>query len=364
MNTANRIAALRKALESAELDAFFVSHPDNRRYLSGFTGSAGWLLVSKESASKESAVLATDFRYTEQAESQASDFHVTQIAGAITAWLPPLLHDLGDAARRIGFEPEHMTYGSYGRVAPVFSESGKEFVPSENVIEDLRILKDEAEKEALLKAIRVTDEAFEEVRESLQPGQTEREVALKIEWAFRERGAESEAFESIVAAGPNGAMAHHSPSNDVLREGQPIVIDIGAKVDGYNADMTRTVVLGQPDDTFKRIYDIVLTAQETAIATIESGITGGDADALARGIIERAGHGDEFGHALGHGVGLEVHEGPRIGRGAPDVLRDGMIFTVEPGIYITGWGGVRIEDVVELRNGKCVTLSAATKWGG
>jgi Xaa-Pro aminopeptidase len=356
LSTATRIAALRQALDASNLDAFFVSQPENRRYLSGFTGSAGWLMVSKGSA-----VLATDSRYTEQAQSQAPDFRVTQIAGPVGAWLPPLLQGLGDDVRRVGFEPEHMTYGSYGRVEPPFSDSGKELVPSEDVVEGLRTLKDEGEKEALLQAIRVTDEAFEEIRGSLQPGMTEGEVALKIEWAFRERGAEGVAFESIVAAGPNGAMAHHSPSDEVLGEGRPIVIDIGAKVDGYNADMTRTVILGQPDDTFKRIYDIVLTAQETAIATIESGITGDDADALARNIIEQAGHGDEFGHALGHGVGLAVHEGPRIGRGAQDVLGDGMIFTVEPGIYITGWGGVRIEDIVELRNGKCVTLSHATK---
>ena len=246
----------------------------------------------------------------------------------------------------------------------MFSEAGKQLIATEDLVEDLRTRKDDAEKEALQRAIRVTDEAFEEVRASLEPGQTEREVALRIEWAFRQRGAEGEAFESIVAAGPNGAMAHHRPSEAVLREGEPIVIDIGARVGGYNADLTRTVVLGQPDDTFKRIYDIVLAAQETAIATIESGITGDAADALARTVIEQAGHGDDFGHALGHGVGLAVHEGPRVGRGAPDVLEDGMIFTVEPGIYITGWGGVRIEDVVELRDGKCVTLSSATKWGG
>ena len=359
MSTAHRLAALRDALESRELDAFFVSQPENRRYLSGFTGSAGWLIVSGDAA-----VLATDSRYTEQAGGQAPDFRVVQVAGPVGAWLLPLLKELPDGAARVGFEPEHMTYGSYGRVAPVFSEAGKQLIATEDLVEDLRTRKDDAEKEALQRAIRVTDEAFEEVRASLEPGQTEREVALRIEWAFRQRGAEGEAFESIVAAGPNGAMAHHRPSEAVLREGEPIVIDIGARVGGYNADLTRTVVLGQPDDTFKRIYDIVLAAQETAIATIESGITGDAADALARTVIEQAGHGDDFGHALGHGVGLAVHEGPRVGRGAPDVLEDGMIFTVEPGIYITGWGGVRIEDVVELRDGKCVTLSSATKWGG
>ncbi|MDP7619307.1 MAG: aminopeptidase P family protein [Dehalococcoidia bacterium] len=359
MSTANRIARLRDALGPTQLDAFFVSQPENRRYMSGFTGSAGWLLVSKGLA-----ILATDSRYTEQAESQAPDFQIVQIAGTVGTWLPPLLEEFGEEVTRVGFESEHVTHGSYGRLAPVFSDAGKEMVSWENLVEDLRVFKDDAEKEALLKAIRVTDEAFEEVRESLQPGQTEREVALKIEWAFRERGAEGEAFESIVASGPNGAMAHHRPSDDILREGQPIVIDIGAKVDGYNADMTRTVILGEPDDTFKRIYDIVLTAQETAIATIESGITGDDADALARNIIEHAGHGEEFGHALGHGVGLAVHEGPRVGRGASDVLREGMVFTIEPGIYISGWGGVRIEDVVELRDGKCIMLSSATKWGG
>ncbi|MDA1095961.1 MAG: Xaa-Pro peptidase family protein [Chloroflexi bacterium] len=359
MSIPKRLYALRAALEHAGLDALMVSQPENRRWASGFTGSAGWLIVSKEEA-----LLATDSRYTEQARDQSPDYRVTEIGGPASSWLPPLLREIGGTPKRVGFEPEHMTYGGYGRVVSVIRDAGMELIASDDLIEPLRAVKDAQERDLLLRAIQITDEAFERVTATLEPGVSEREVAWRIDRTFRELGAEGTAFESIVAAGPNGAMAHHRPADDTVREGQPIVIDVGARFDGYNADMTRTIVLGRPDDMFNRIYDIVLTAQETAIATIEAGITGDHADALARNVIEAAGYGQMFGHALGHGVGLAVHEGPRVGRSATDVLRDGMIFTVEPGIYVTGWGGVRIEDVVELRNGRCVTLSAAKKVEG
>lgn len=358
MSTAERIERLRAALNEAQIDALLVSQPENRRYMSGFTGSAGSLLISKTDA-----ILATDFRYTEQAGKQAPDFEIHQITGATGTWLPEMLKRVGEG-KEIGFESEHVTYASHRRITEAAINAKATLTPIEGLVERLRFIKDEAERASLLRAIQVTDQVFQTVASSLEPGTSEHEVAWQIERTMRELGAESIAFDLIVASGPNGAMAHHHPSEEPIAAGVPIVIDIGARVDGYNADMTRTIVLGEPDDQFRKIYDIVLTAQETAIATIEAGLTGDQADALARNIIEQAGYGETFGHSLGHGVGLEVHEFPRLGRGAPEVLENGMIFTVEPGIYITGWGGVRIEDVVELRDGRCVTLSAAPKYEG
>ncbi len=355
MSIQNRLAALRQALEPAGVDAVWVSQPENRRYMSGFSGSAGSLFITPNDA-----LLATDSRYTEQASRQASDYRVVHMAGSSSDWFKEMLASMGTAGR-IGFEESHVTVATHKRLTQLCGEAGKELIPLDDMIETIRAVKDDAERGALLSAIRITDEAFVEVAEGLRPGVSEKDVAWRIEMAMRNRGAEAIAFELIVASGPNGAMAHHRPSEDPIVVGAPIVIDIGARVDGYHADLSRTICIGEPDDRFRRIYDIVLTAQETAIATIEAGMTGDQADALARDIIGKAGHGEDFGHSLGHGVGLAVHEYPRVGKGAPDVLSNGMIFTVEPGIYLTDWGGVRIEDVVELRDGRCSVLSNAPK---
>ena len=355
MSVANRLEKLREALDPSGVDAIWVSQPENRRYMSGFSGSAGSLFITPQNA-----LLATDSRYTEQAGKQSPEYQIVHMAGPGSDWFKEMLASMGDT-RRIGFEESHVTVATHKRLANLCGEAGKELVPLNDTIETIRAIKDDAERDALVSAIRITDEAFVEVRDGLEPGASEQDVAWRIEMAMRNRGAEGIAFELIVASGPNGAMAHHMPSSEPIAAGVPIVIDIGARVDGYNADMTRTICLGEPDDKFRRIYDIVLVAQETAIATIEAGMTGDQADALARNIIEKAGHGPEFGHSLGHGVGLAVHEFPRLGQRAPDVLTDGMIFTVEPGIYLTGWGGVRIEDVVELKDGRCRVLSSAPK---
>ena len=355
MSVTNRLAKLRETMGPLGVDAVWVSQPENRRYMSGFSGSAGSLFITSESA-----MLATDSRYTEQAGVQSPEYQIVHMAGPGSEWFKEMLASMGDA-KRVGFEETHVTVATHKRLAELCGEAGKELVPINDTIETIRAVKDDAEREALISAIRITDEAFVEVRDGLEPGASEQDVAWRIEKAMRERGAEALAFESIVASGPHGARAHHSPTADPIEVGVPIVMDIGARFDGYHADMTRTICIGDHDDQFRRIYDIVLTAQETAIATIEEGMTGDQADALARNIIEKAGHGPEFGHSLGHGVGLAIHEYPRLGQRAPDVLTQGMIFTVEPGIYITGWGGVRIEDIVEFRDGRCQPLSKAPK---
>jgi Xaa-Pro aminopeptidase len=213
----------------------------------------------------------------------------------------------------------------------------------------------------LQKAIDASDSAMEAVCPNIKAGMTEKEVAWLMEKAMRDSGADGLSFDTIVAAGPNGAMAHHEPSDRPIQAGEPIVIDMGAIADGYCSDITRTVVVGEPDETFNKIYDIVLGAQLTAINTVKAGMTGEDCDGLSRMVISEAGYGDNFGHSLGHGVGLKVHERPGVGPRSTDALEPNMVFTVEPGIYLPGWGGVRIEDIVVLEDSGAKVLSKASK---
>ncbi len=351
-----RLDRIRERFERPGVDALLISSAENRRYLSGFTGSAGYLIVSAKDA-----VLATDFRYTEQAGGQAPDFKVQRISGGLD-WLPNTLAELG--VKRLGFESQDLTVAQHQAYVKTLKEStvsDATLVPTAGLVEEVRVVKDANELATLTRAIEIADQAFERVAPTIKPGQTEREVAWQIELAMRELGAEAVSFDLIVAAGPNAALPHHRPDDTVIREGVPIVIDIGALYHGYCSDLSRTICLGTQDDTYRKIYDTVLGAQLTAIATLEQGMTGGDADGLARTVIEEAGYGDNFGHALGHGVGLEVHEQPRVGPNSTNVLENGMVFSVEPGIYISGWGGVRIEDLVVLEDGRARVLSRATK---
>jgi Xaa-Pro aminopeptidase len=351
-----RLDKIRARLEQAGVDAVIVSSDENRRYLSGFNGTAGSLVITLKDA-----VLATDFRYVEQAGQQAPDFRVLRTMG--TDWLTDLLKQLG--VQRLGFESQLMTVATHERLLKALTENSGSpsisMVPISGLVEDLRSVKDETEMALLTRAIEISDKAFEEVSKTIQAGQTEKEIAWKLEKAVRELGAEAISFDTIVATGPNAALPHHRPDDSVVREGQTLIIDMGARYQGYCSDLSRTICLGQPDDTFRKVYDTVLGAQLTAIATVERGMTGGDADGLARTVIEEAGYGENFGHSLGHGVGLEVHEHPGVGPNSPGVLEDGMPFTIEPGIYISGWGGVRIEDVVVLENGRARVISKAPK---
>lgn len=352
-----RLKKLRNLLDEKELDALLISAPENRRYVSGFTGTAGYLVVSRNSA-----ILATDFRYVEQAGLQSPDFRVVKV-GTDWSWYLEVLKENG--AKKVGFESQHMTVATYKHITETLKDlsagGGPAMVGTTGVVESLRTVKDAEELALLQKAIDVADAAMEAVSPIIQPGETEREVAWRLEKAMRELGANSLSFDTIVAAGPNGAMPHHRPTDRTVVAGEPIVIDMGAKVGGYCSDITRTVCLGEPDDTFRRIYDIVLGAQLTGIATVRAGMSGGDADDLSRVVIAEAGYAENFGHSLGHGVGLLIHEYPRVGPKSSSTLEEGMVFTVEPGIYLSGWGGVRIEDVVLLEKGGARVLSAARK---
>ncbi|MBA7618199.1 Aminopeptidase YpdF [subsurface metagenome] len=347
-----RIEKLRHKLAEAGLDAILVSQGENRRYLSGFTGSAGFLLISEGKA-----IQATDFRYVEQAQGQAPDFEIFQIQGELPVWLPDLASSLN--VKRIGFEAGNISFSTYRRLAATMDE--KRLVPTEEMVESLRAVKDERELELITRAVELTDDAFEAIAPRISPGMKEKEVAWEIEKLLREKGSESLPFPSIVASGPNAALPHATPSERPILDGEPVVIDIGARIEGYCSDLSRTICPGNKDKTFAKVYDLVLGAQLTAIATIEAGMSGEQADALARTVIEQGGYGEAFGHGLGHGVGLAPHEQPRLGRGSSTVLSDGMVFTIEPGIYVKGWGGVRIEDLAVMEKGKVRVLSKAKK---
>jgi Xaa-Pro aminopeptidase len=349
-----RIAALRQQLQKRELDAFLVSQPDNRRYLSGFTGSAGYVIVTPQDA-----LLLVDFRYVEQAGKQAPDCEVHRITGRLEEDLPAFLSRVG--GKRWGFESAHVTVSLYEQIRPVLEQAGITLQELEGVVESIRAVKDEGERELLRKAIRLTDEAFSHFLQWVCPGVTELEAAWEIEKYIREHGGEGLAFPTIVGGGPNGAMPHHETGDRPLQAGEPIVIDMGAAYGGYHADMTRTIVLGPPDEQFWTIYSLVLTAQERAEKGMRAGVPCADIDRLARQVIAEAGYGDKFGHGLGHGVGLATHEPLRLSALATDTLPLGATVTVEPGIYLPGWGGVRIEDVVLVREDGAEVLTGSSK---
>ena len=352
-----RVEGLVAQFNDQELDGVLISAPENRRYLSGFSGSAGYLLITKAKA-----VLVTDSRYTEQATNQSPYFDVRQVHGG-WGWLIDELKDSG--VKKVGFESQDMTVASYNNLIDAIKGDSAlgdvSFVPAPGLAENQRIIKDHEELQMLQLAIDAADKAMDQVTPAITLGMTEKEVAWRLETAMRDFGADTISFDTIVAAGPNGAMAHHQPTDYVIKQSDPIVIDMGAKVGGYCSDLSRSIAVGEPDETFNKIYDTVLGAQLTAINAVKVGMTGEETDNLSREVIAQAGYRDNFGHSLGHGVGLEIHENPRVGPRSPDVLELNTVFTVEPGIYLSGWGGIRIEDIVILREDGAVPLSKAKK---
>ena len=343
-----RLAAIRELLPVHEIDALLVSGPENRRYLSGFTASDpdwGMLLITAQAA-----FLLTDFRYQAWARQEVRDFKVCTYKLDLADTLGEHLKDL--KIGRLGFEAVHLTYRQYQRLTQVVADAGLEVVwrPLEGLVEDLRQIKTGAELAVMRRALMLTETVMRQVAGELTPGKTERQVAWEIEKRLREGGAEGLAFPPIVAGGPNSARPHHHPGDYPLQNGEPIIIDMGAKIDGYCADMTRTFILGQADEHFRKIYSLVRRAQARAEAELKAGMDSLAGDALAREVIAAAGYGEAFGHSLGHGVGLAVHETPNLSpsEARRGVLPAGCVVTVEPGIYLTGWGGVRLEDMVLL----------------
>jgi Xaa-Pro aminopeptidase len=353
-----RISKLRVQLENENLDGLMVSNASNRRYLSGFTGSSGLLLVTGDYAT-----IATDFRYYEQAEIQSPSYRLLKAAGSLEEWLPELLE--GEEGRRIGFEAGDVSYALHRQMQAIVdampAHRRPKLIASGGIVESLRARKDAEEMQKLQAAIDLGDAALENVAEQVEPGWSERQVAWEIERYIHEHGGEGPSFSPIVAGGAWGAMPHAYPRDQALREGDSVVIDMGARLDGYCSDLTRTIVFGEPDARFRAVYEIVHMAQLAAYEMIEPGMPGERAHMLAQSVIDAAGFGESFGHGLGHGIGLQVHEAPRLTKSSSDILEEGMVFSIEPGIYLPGWGGVRIEDLAVLENGRCRFLSHARK---
>ncbi|UCH43380.1 MAG: aminopeptidase P family protein [Dehalococcoidales bacterium] len=356
MGLSDRIEKLRQELDNRDLDGVFVSQPENRYYLSGFDGSAGYLLITAQHE-----ILATDFRYIEQAGQQADGYEVFKISGSTEEWFPRLLADLDLGC--LGFETEHVTYAVYRQLSDALSKnkSSLKLVPVDGLVDSLRAIKEPEEIELITRAAEISDKAIEYFKEIIRPGMTEAGIAWEVEKFLRDNGSQTIPFGAIVASGPNSAMPHAKPSERKIETGEPVLIDIGARFGKYASDISRTICLGDSDETFNRIYDIVLGAQLTALSIVKEDMRGDEADGLAREVIEQAGHGAEFGHSLGHGVGLAAHERPRLGPNSDETLVSGMVFTVEPGIYLPGWGGVRIEDLVVMENGGIRLISKTEK---
>jgi len=355
-----RIASLRETMSRLGLDAFLISQPESRRYLSGFTGedhppldSAGFLLITGTQA-----ILLTDGRTLEQAEKEAPYYEVHRIEDKLPATLAQMVPAMG--LDRLAFEGNHLVFRLYEELKSAVGE-GTILVPTYDVVDRMRAVKEAGELESIRDAVILADAAFAHLQGVVHAGMTERELAWEIEAFLRKGGSEGVAFPPIVASGPNASMPHHVPGDRPLQAGEPIIIDWGARVGGYCSDITRTIVLGEADEQFKRVYSTVLAAQEKAAAKIKAGMTGAKADALARDVIVESGMGEQFVHSLGHGVGLAIHEQPTLKRTSQEVLEDGMVFSVEPGVYVPGWGGVRIEDLVTLRGGRPVVLTRSPK---
>ncbi len=342
---------MRSILTEHRLDGIWIQKPENRTYMTGFTGSAGIAVITPHEA-----VLLADFRYVEQAAQEAPGFEVVKAERQIIDTLARVVKER--VLTRIGFESDAVTYKEHReyteRLAPT------ELVPIDGV-DRLRWVKEPEELSRIKKAVEIADGAFAHIQAHLRPGAVERDVATELEFYMRRHGAQKEAFESIVASGPRSSRPHGHASDRVMRRGEFVTLDFGAVYESYASDCTRTVVLGEASPRQREIYNIVLEAQRAASAGLKPGITGRDADALARAVIVGAGYGDAFGHGLGHGIGLALHEGPTLSPRGDATLEPGMVVTVEPGIYLAEWGGVRIEDVVVITDRGCQNLTAAPK---
>ena len=332
---------LRTAVAASEADAALITSLVNVRYLTGLASSNAALLLPADGA----PVLATDSRYLLAAERDCPDLTLLNARN-----VEPALADVARerGVRRLGFEAQEMTVARHAALA---QPGDLELIPLGEMVEELRVTKDEEEIALLARACAITGAAFDQVVTTIRAGMTERDLATAIERAMVDAGAEKPAFDTIVASGPNGAIPHHAPGDRRFEAGDMITIDCGARYGGYHADMTRTVVLGPPAGWQREIYDLVATAQQAGIDAAVPGAAAAGVDAVARDVIKAAGHGEHFGHGLGHGVGLEIHEAPQLGVAKPGTLGDRVPITVEPGVYLPGMGGVRIEDTLVVRAG-------------
>ncbi|MGG0667928.1 Xaa-Pro peptidase family protein [Lederbergia citrisecunda] len=346
-----KLAKLREALKENGLDALLVTNPYNRRYMTGFTGSAGVAVVSAEDA-----VFITDFRYTEQAAKQVQGFRIVKHEKTIIEEVANQVKEM--KIKTLGFEKDNVSFGTY----ELYNDKvDAELKAVSGIVEKLRMVKTADEIEILQQAAKIADDAFAHICTFIKPGVTELEVSNELEMFMRKQGATSSSFDTIVASGERGALPHGVASDKVIQSGELVTLDFGALYNGYISDITRTVAVGEPSEQLKEIYEVTLAAQVLALEKIKPGMTGIEADAIARDYIKSKGYGDAFGHSTGHGIGLEVHEGPALSFRSETVLVPNMTVTVEPGIYLPGIGGVRIEDDILITEDGNVRLTHSPK---
>ncbi|MCA1595482.1 MAG: Xaa-Pro peptidase family protein [Chloroflexi bacterium] len=346
----DRLQNCRRVLAERKLDALLVTHVENVRYLTGFTGSSGRCLLTEDHS-----WFVTDGRYILQASDQVKGWDIRIERQGGTAETTALLKDLG---KPIAFEADHV---SVSQLKKWQEDTSAEFVPASGIVEGLRMIKDAGEIAIIKDAVEIVDRTFEYLLGIVKTGMTEREVALELDFHMRRLGADKEGFDSIVASGPHSAWPHAHPTDRKIAHGDFLKLDFGAYYQLYNSDITRTVVMGEPSARQREIYDTVLRGQLAALGAIRAGVVAKDVDAAARAPIEAAGYGDNFTHNLGHSLGRSVHDGPGFGKTAEHVLEAGMVLTVEPGIYVEGLGGVRIEDDVVVTETGCDILTRSTK---
>ena len=329
-----KLKKLRQSFEEHHIDALLITSGYNRRYITGFTGTAGVAIVTQDKA-----VFITDFRYTQQAQKEISGFEIVQHTKPIMEEVGLQLEKMG--VKSVGFEKDDMSYAMY----EVYQKAVKiELVPVSGLIEKIRLIKTEQEIKIIKAAADIADAAFNHIITYISPGKTELEVSNELEFFMRKQGASSSSFDIIVASGLRSALPHGVATDKIIEKGDFVTLDFGALYNGYVSDLTRTIAVGEPSEQLKEIYQIVLEAQLKSLDEIKAGMSGIQADAVARDHIKSKGYGDAFGHSLGHGIGLEVHEGPGLSFRSETVLEPGMVITIEPGIYVPGVGGVRIED--------------------
>ena len=342
-----RIERIRNIINSINADGIIVYSPENRRYLSGFTGSTGFVIISKKEMG-----FVTDFRYTKQAGIECPDFEIVENK-------TPLEDYLSDMIKKLAYEDSFMTVNFYNKLKNKLNDI--DFIPLKEAEGSIRIVKDQEELKYIKKAAEIADKAFEHILDYIKPGITESDIALELEFFMKNNGASKLSFDSIVASGWRSSLPHGVATDKIIKSGDLLTMDYGCIYNGYCSDMTRTIVIGKASDEQKKIYNIVLKAQTEALAHIKAGVLGKDVDKIARDIIHNAGYGNYFGHGLGHGVGLAIHEEPRLSLIGETALEINMVVTNEPGIYIPDFGGVRIEDLVVVGQDGPIVYSKSTK---
>ncbi|MHB8064351.1 MAG: M24 family metallopeptidase [Ruminiclostridium sp.] len=348
----NRLNKFRSKMKDLKIAGAIITKRENYMYLSGFSGTSANLLITEKKA-----YLLTDFRYTEQATKEASLFEIILHKPNINDTLYEIINS--ESLKKLGFEDQSTSYASYKTFADKFTAT--ELIGIGYIVDELRSIKDAQEIETINKAVQIADDAFTHVLSIIKPGITELDVAVELEYKMKKLGASGASFETIVASGLRSSMPHGIASEKKLELGDAITMDFGAMYKHYCSDITRTVFLGQPDKKMIEIYNIVLNAQLTSEKGAKRGRTGKEVDKIARDIIYQNGYEGKFGHGLGHGVGLEIHESPRLSMGGDKILENNMAVTIEPGIYVEGLGGVRIEDTIIIKDDNPIVLTKSKK---